>query len=114
MDAFWKVAKVVISATIIVTVGQVSERYPRMGALLLSLPIVSILAILVGWQQHHDLKSMSRLCRDALILVPLGLPFFIPLAFAARLGISFWTAFGAGLALASVTIGIWFVGTVRQ
>jgi hypothetical protein len=39
----------------------------------------------------------------------LGLPFFIPLAFADRLGLNFWSAFGAGLVLASLTIGTWLV-----
>lgn len=42
------------------------------------------------------------------MLVPLGLPFFVPLAFAERLGLSFWSAFTAGLVLASTTIGPWF------
>jgi hypothetical protein len=39
--------------------------------------------------------------------VPLGLPFFVPLAFADRFGLSFWSAMGFGLLLASVTIGLW-------
>ena len=85
-------------------VGQLSERFPKAGALLLSLPIVSILAFLVGWQQHHRLDQLSTLARDTLILVPLGLPFFVPLAFASRLGIGFWTAILSGIALASATI----------
>jgi hypothetical protein len=46
--------------------------------------------------------------RETLILVPLGLPFFVPLAFAEGLGIRFWTAFGLGILLASGTIGLWF------
>src|SRR4029453_12465206 len=37
--------------------------YSRAGALLLSLPMVSLLAILGGWFQHHDLKSISQLAR---------------------------------------------------
>ena len=41
------------------------------------------------------------------MLVPLGLPFFVPLAFAERFGLGFWPAFLTGLALATVTIGLW-------
>ncbi len=107
MEAAWNVVRVLLMATIIVMVSQVSSRYPRAGALLLSLPIVSILAILLSWQQHHELKPLSALARDTLILVPLGLPFFVPLAFAFRLGLGFWTAIVIGVALASATIGLY-------
>jgi hypothetical protein len=53
------------------------------------------------------MNGISRLARETLILVPLGLPFFVPLAFAHRLGLGFWSAFVVGVALASVTIGLW-------
>jgi len=103
----WNVVRVLLVAMIVAAVGDVSRRYPRAGALLLSLPIVSILAFLVSWFQHHDLTSISQLARETLILVPLGLPFFIPLACAPRLGMGFGWAFGTGVILASITIGAW-------
>jgi len=106
MAILWYVARVLLVAVIVVTVGDISRRYPRAGALLLSLPITSILAFLVSWFQHHDLKSVSQLARDTLILVPLGLPFFVPLAVAQRLGIGFGLAFAAGVVLASMSIGV--------
>src|SRR6476660_7970813 len=109
MAILWNAARVVLIAAIVVLVGDISRRYPRAGALLLSLPIVSVLAFLVGWFQHHDLKSISQLARETLILVPLGLPFFVPLAFASRLGVGFWPAFFAGVVLASLTIGTWLL-----
>jgi hypothetical protein len=110
----WTTARVLLVAVIVVTVGDISRRYPRVGALLLSLPIVSILAMLVGWFQHHDLKSISQVARETLILVPLGLPFFVPLAFAQRLGLGFGLAFIAGIALASMTIGAWLWHTAAK
>ena len=104
----WTLAKALIAAAIIVAVSEISQRFPRWGALLLTLPVVSILAFVMSWRQHHDLPAISRLARETLILVPLGLPFFVPLAFAERLGIGFWTAAGSGLILAAATIGLWF------
>jgi len=103
----WNIARILLVAVIVVTVGDISRRFPRAGALLLSLPIVSILAMLAAWFRHHDLKSISVLSRDTLILVPLGLPFFVPLAFAPRFGLGFWPAFAAGIVLASITICAW-------
>lgn len=99
--------RAVIAAVIVVLVSEVSNRSPRLGALLLTLPIVSILAFGMSWQKDHDLAGISRLARETLILVPLGLPFFVPLAFAERFGLGFWTASGIGLVLASASIGAW-------
>ena len=105
---FWTFVKAMISAAVIVTVAEMSRRFPRLGALLLTLPIVSILAFVMSWTQHRDLPAISRLAKETLVLVPLGLPFFVPLAFAERLGLGFWSASLLGVALASVTIGLWF------
>ncbi len=104
---WWTIIKTVIAAAIIVTVSEVSQRLPRLGAILLTLPIVSLIAFVMSWQQHRDLPGISRLARETLVLVPLGLPFFVPLAFAERFGLDFWPAFLIGLALATVTIGLW-------
>jgi len=109
MGFAWNIVRVVAVAAIVVAVAELSKRYPRVGALLLSLPIVSLLAMLFAWFQHHDLPAISRLSRETLVLVPLGLPFFVPLAFAQRLGLDFWSSLIAGLLLASLTIGSWLL-----
>lgn len=68
----WTLVKAIIAATIIVIVSGISQRFPRVGALLLTLPIVSILAFVMSWQEHPDLPAISRLASEALILVPQG------------------------------------------
>lgn len=98
-----------LAALIIGIVSEFSHRSPRVGAVLLTLPIISIMAILMTWFRDHDLKNLSQLSRETLILVPLGLPFFVPLAFADQLGLRFWSALAAGLILASLTVGGWLV-----
>jgi hypothetical protein len=97
----------VIAGLTIVGVTELSRRSPRLGALLLTLPLVSILAFVMSWTKDRDLTAVSRLARETLVLVPLGLPFFVPLAFAGRLGLGFWPAFWAGVLLASLTVGAW-------
>ena len=104
---WWIIIKTAIAAAIIVAVSEVSHRQPRLGAFLLTLPIVSLIALVMSWQQHRDLPAISRLARETLVLVPLGLPFFVPLAFAQRFGLDFWPAFVIGLALAMATMGVW-------
>ena len=97
----------VVAGAIVVAVIAVSNRSPKLGAFLLTLPVVSIIAFVMAWSARRDLAGISRLARQTLVLVPLGLPFFMPLAFAQKLGLGFWSAFLSGLALASVTVGLW-------
>ncbi|MFO0900532.1 MAG: hypothetical protein U0836_24140 [Pirellulales bacterium] len=106
---FWTLTRAGIAAAVILLVAEVSQRHPRAGALLLTLPIVSILAFLFGWQQHHDLPALSRLAKESLVLVPLGLPFFMPLAFARELGLGFYGALLAGIAFAAAPITAWLI-----
>jgi len=105
---FWTFLKVVISATVIVAVAEVAGRFPRLGALLLTLPLVSILAFIMTWTKEGEMTTITQLARETLVLVPLGLPFFIPFALANRTGLSFWPTFAVGVLLASITIGLWF------
>lgn len=105
---FTIILKLLISSAIIVTVSEISNRYPRLGALLLTLPLVSILAFIMSWTRDHNLQSISTLSRETLILVPLGLPFFLPLPCAERLGIGFWAALILGTVLATLSITTWF------
>lgn len=99
--------RVILPVLIILAVSEVSRRTPRFGALLLSLPLVSILAFGAAWYRDRDIQCLSTMARETLTLVPLGLPFFLPLAFAERLGLGFWAAMGSGLCLAGLTIGLW-------
>lgn len=105
----WNILRVVIAAFTIVAVAELSKRYPRYGALLLSLPLVSISAFVMSWYQHHDMAAISKLAKETLILVPLGLPFFLPFAFSNQLGLGYWLSLGLGIGLASITIGSWFL-----
>jgi hypothetical protein len=98
--------RAVIAAIVVASVSELADRFPRLGALLLTLPVVSIVAFIAVWRKEQEINTVSRLAREA--LVPLGLPFFVPLAFSQRLGLGFWSAFAAGVVLSSMTIGLWF------
>lgn len=100
--------KILISAAVIVAVSEIAGRSPRLGGLLLSLPIVSILAFVMTWHSQRDMAVITGLGRETLILVPLGLPFFVPFAMASRTGLSFWPSFFLGILLAVTTIGGYF------
>jgi hypothetical protein len=100
--------RAIVAGLVVASVSEIADRFPRLGALLLTLPMVSVVAFIAVWNKGQELHAVARLARETLVLVPLGLPLFIPMAFSERLGLGFWSALGAGLVLASVTIGLWF------
>src|SRR5438552_2842927 len=69
-----------VAGVIVVAVTLVSQRSPRLGAFLLTLPITSVIAFVSTWQKNHDLPNIAQVARQTLVLVPLALPFFVPLA----------------------------------
>ena len=85
----WTFLKAIISAAVIVAVAEVAGRYPRLGALLLSLPLVSMLAFIMLWTKEGEVAPIAQLARETLVFVPLGLIFFIPFALSNRIGLSF-------------------------
>jgi len=97
----------VVAGTIVVLVTELSQRYQRIGALTLTLPIVSMIAFVSVWTRLGDLRAVSSIARETLILLPLTLPFFLPLAFAERFGLGFWSAFATGVALPCAATGAW-------
>jgi len=103
----WALAKLLISAIVITAVTVVAKASPRVGAVLLSLPVISLIAFVLTWTDQHDMRTVSRMARETLVLVPLGLPFFLPLAFAEKLKLGFWPSFALGVVLATCGIGLW-------
>ena len=47
----------IIAGAIVVGVTEFSKRSPRAGAVLLTLPLVSILAFIMAWNKHRDFDA---------------------------------------------------------
>ncbi len=97
--------RAMIAAAVIVAVTEFGRHSPRLGGFILSLPLVSMLAML-SWFHDHDIAAVSRLSRETLVFVICGLPFFVPLAFAQQLGLGFWGAMATGTVLAGATTAL--------
>ena len=93
-----------LAGLIVVAVGEVARRYPRVADVILAVPLVVFAVYAVMYLQTPDVAPISRMARQMLVLVPLSLPFFVPLAFADRLHLAFWPAFAIGLALVTVSV----------
>jgi hypothetical protein len=99
----------IIAGFVVAAVSEVARRHARVADVILAVPLVVFAVYAVMYLRAPDLAPITRMARQMLVLVPLGLTFFVPLAFAERLHLTFWPAYAIGLALvtASVSTYLW-------
>jgi hypothetical protein len=103
------VIKATISGIIIAIVSEIAQRRPGLGALIVSLPLVSILAIIWLWRDTGDLERIAAHAEATFWLVLPTLPMFLVFPALLRAGVGFWVA----LALSCLmTVGLYLL-TIR-
>jgi len=100
------VIKAAISGVIIAAASEVARRAPALGALIVSLPLVSILALIWLWQEGGDSARIAAFAQSTFWYVLPTLPMFLALPLLLRQGVPFWPALAAGCAL---TIVLYFI-----
>jgi hypothetical protein len=100
--------KAVISGVIIAIVSQVAKRYPGFGALIASLPLVSVLGMIWLWRDKPDASNMAAHVEATFWFVLPSLPMFLLVPVMLRHGVGFWPALAIGCAL---TMGLYLLMT---
>jgi hypothetical protein len=105
------VTKALISGAIIMAASEVAKRSPTYGALLVSLPLISILTMIWLWRDTGDNERIAALSERAFWLVLPTLPMFLVLPALLRNGFAFWPALAASCALtvALYLIAVWLL-----
>jgi hypothetical protein len=98
--------KVLISAVIIAAVSEVARRSTWIGALIASLPLTSLLALVWLYQDTRDTERVAQLSSDILWLVLPSLLMFVALPLLLRRGVSFYPALSLS---AACTIAGYFI-----
>lgn len=88
------VIKTLISALIIVLVGEASKRSSTLAALLLALPIVSVMSFVWLYVQTQDTVKIADLSYETFWFVLPTLPMFLLLSYLLRRDLSFPVALG--------------------
>jgi hypothetical protein len=96
------VVKCLLSGIMIAAVSEVAKRSPALGALIVSLPLVSLLAIIWLWRDTRDVERIADLAQSTFWYVLPSLPMFLILPAMLRAGVGFWTSIGASCALTIV------------
>lgn len=93
------ILKCLISGVLIAAASGVARRYPGAGALIASLPLVSVVGMIWLWMEKPDRIVMSRHAEATFWYVLPSLPMFLLIPRLLRMGVPFWVALMAGCAL---------------
>jgi hypothetical protein len=96
------ILKALVSGVIVAIVSEVSKRYPGLGGLIASLPLVSVLGMIWLWRDTHDPARMAAHATGTFWFVLPSLPMFLLMPALLKRGVSFWPALAAGCALTLV------------
>lgn len=97
--------KAILSGAIVAAASELARRSSLLGAVLISLPLVSMLAIVWLYRDTRDVGEVAELSWSILWVIVPSLVFFAVLPLALRNGADFWPA----LLLASVVTAIGYV-----
>jgi len=96
--------KVVVSALVIALASELAKRDSFWGALLVALPLTSILAISWLYVETRDNLLVTRFARDIFLLVPGSLLFFLPFLLETKTRLGFLPNLVAGLVLLALAV----------
>lgn len=98
--------KAVISGGLIAAASEVAKRFPGFGALIASLPLVSVLGMMWLWHDKPDAKNMSAHAGATFWYVLPSLPMFLVIPASPNRGFSFWAALTLGCVLTITLYGL--------
>ncbi|QTD55958.1 DUF3147 family protein [Parasphingorhabdus cellanae] len=91
--------RAIVSGVIVAIVAIIARRYPAMGALVASLPLISILAMIWLWRDTGDTQLLAGHVEATFFYVIPSLPMFLLIPMMLRQGIDFWVSLFAGILL---------------
>jgi hypothetical protein len=94
--------KILLSGAIIAAASEAARRAPALGALILSLPLISVLGFIWVWRDTGDTARIAATSESTFWYVLPTLPMFLLIPALLRHGLGFWPALAAGCVLTIV------------
>ena len=94
--------KGLLSGALVLVVSELAKRSPALGALIVSLPLVSILAMMWLHHETHDAARLAAHAEATFWYVLPSLPMFLLLPALLRHGWAFYAALGACVVLTAL------------
>lgn len=93
------VAKALLSGALIAAISEIGKRLPTVAALVASLPLISVLGMILLWRARPDAENMAVHAEATFWYVLPSLPMFLVIPALLRGGLHFWLALALGCAL---------------
>jgi hypothetical protein len=98
--------KIAVTTVLIVLISEIAKRSTLAGAILASVPLVSVLAMLWLYVETKDVNKVSSLASSVFWLVLPSLALFVSLPLLLRQGLHFYTSMGLSI---GITIACYFL-----
>ena len=105
--------KAVLSGAIVAAASELARRSSLLGAVLISLPLTSILAAVWLYRDTGDTGEVASLSWSILWVVVPSLVFLVLLPLALRGGMGFWPALALSCTATAAAYGLWLWGGTR-
>jgi hypothetical protein len=93
------IAKALLAGAMVAAISEIGRRLPTLGALVASLPLVSVLGMIFLWHARPDAENMAIHAQATFWYVLPSLPMFLLIPALLRGGAPFWLALALGCAL---------------
>lgn len=97
------VAKLAITAALVVIISEVARRYSFAGAVIASLPVVSVLAMTWLYLDEHDVDKVAKLATGTFWMVIPSLVLFIVLPLLLKRNVNFFVSLGLACTATAVS-----------
>lgn len=84
------ITKIIVSATVIATVTEISKRYVSIGGLITAMPITTMLALFWLYYEKKDTVLLADFSKSVFAGFPMSLLFFIPTIYLFKKGYNFY------------------------
>lgn len=98
--------KAALSGVIIAAVSEIARKSPGFGALVASLPLVSILGMIWLWRDTREPERLAAHAEATFWFVLPSLPMFLLVPLMLRKGVPFWPALLAGCVVTVALYGV--------
>ena len=99
---FYLAIKAALSGILAASVSEIAKRSPTFGALVASLPLISIMAVIWLWRDTSDNPRIASHMEATFWYVLPSLPMFLAMPAMLRSGVGFWPSLAASCILTVV------------
>jgi hypothetical protein len=99
--------KALLSGLVIAVASELARRSSVLAAVLISLPLTSILAAIWLYRDTHDTGEVASLAWSILWVIAPSLVFFVVLPLALQGGVGFWPALALACGATAVAYAGW-------